>query len=400
MTYMKEGTLESLGGMSLRELRDHHYRYLTDIYIPNWDRGIDREYGGFANALSPGQQPDFEQKGMYYQGRAIWVFSYLYNHITHDKKHLEAAMKGRDFLVRSALNPDFRWSSFVSRDGSRRLTEPYDHYGDIYIVQGLSELYMATKDERDIELAISTAHSVMDRLVSPSYQHTGTATEPLEPGTRRLPGWQHFLGALTVLLKARRDPAVEMIARYCVRVLCEHHWQPASGLLLEILDDEFHPYTFDAPNWGDFVPRGVVGWHAIQASWMIMDEALRVKHQPGYRQGFDMGISILEKTYIDGKGIPMGKRYVSLEYPGDKLTAEGKTFPWGALDDVLVFCMLALEHNHDPRVISYYNKCFQLYSPENTDTSGLLHTPRRFFYTIEILERIIRRGGKVSGMLD
>lgn len=396
-----EGTLENIGGMSLQALSDFHKQYLTDTYIPNWDRGVDWKYGGFANAVTPDKEPNFERKGMYFQGRGVWMFSYLYNHVTHDKKHLEAAVKGRDFLVRSALNDDFRWNSFVSRDGSKRLTGPLDHYGDIYIVQGFAELYQATKNEQDLDIAIKTARSVMERLVSSSYQHVDAHTKALEPGTRRLPSWQHFMGALIPLLKLKRDPAIEMIARYCVRVICEDHWQPEHGVLLEILDDRFQPYTFDAPNWGDIRPRGISGWHSIQACWMVMEEALRVNHLPTYHKGLEMGISTLKRTYIDGMGIPSGIEGLSLEYPGAELSTEGKIFPWGALDDVLLFCLSVLEHTHDPMVLSYYNKCFALHNskPENTVISGLLHTPRRFFYTIGILERMIGRGGKVSGIL-
>jgi hypothetical protein len=334
---------------------------------------------------------------MYNQGRAVWMFSYLYNNITHDKRHLEAAIRGRDFLVKNAMTKDYKWISFISREG-KPLSEPLDHYGDIYMMQGLAELYKATKDEKDIEMAINTAYSIMERLLSPSYQHIEAHLDALEPGTRRLPSWQHFLGALTPLLKVRRDPAVEKIARYCVRVICQDHWRPENGVLLEMLDDHLRPYTVNATNWGEFKLRGVSGWHSIQACWMVMDESLRVMYQPTYRQGFEMGIATLNKTYIEGKGIPFDKEGLSLENPEAPVSAEGKTFPWGALDDMLVYCLLSLEHNHDPLAIKYYDKCFQLHNsiPENTVTTGLLHTPRRFFYSIEILERIIKRGGKVS----
>lgn len=396
-----ERNLEQLGGMSLPDLLNYHRNYLKDIYIPNWERGIDHKYGGFANAISPGQEPDFENKGMYFQGRAVWMFSYLYNHITHDKKHLDAAIKGRDFLIKSAMTDDYRWASFVSRDGSKRLSEPLDHYGDIYMMQGLAELYIATKDPRDLDLAIKTAISVKDRLLSPTYQHVSAHTEALEPGTRRLPSWQHFLAALTPLLKVKRDPAVEKIARYCVRVICEHHWRPDDGVLLELLDDNFRPYSFDAPNWGNFYPQGVSGWHSIQACWMVMNESLRVLYYPTFRKGFEMGISTLEKTYISQKGMPsdMDHGGLSLSSPKARLNENGN-YVWGALDDVLVFCLLAIEHSHDPVVINYYNDCFKVYTskPEKIVTNGLLHTPRQFFYSIEILERIIARGGKVSGV--
>lgn len=393
-----QGTLDTLGGMTLQQLLDHHYDYLNKTYIPNWDRGVDWQYGGFTNAAIPGKEPSFEKKGMYFQGRAIWMFSYLYNHITHDKRHLEAAIKGRDFVVKHALTDDYRWRSFVSRDG-KPLSEPLDHYGDIYMVLGLAELYKATKDEKDIELAINSARSVMKRLLSPSYQHVDAHVEALEPGTRRLPSWQHFLSALTPLLKVRRDQEIEFIALYCVRAICEKHWQPDSGVLLEMLDDRFRPYTFDAPNWGDFKPRGISGWHSIQACWMVMDDALRVNHYPTYRQGVQMGISTIEKCYIDGKGIPFSTpQGMSLDDPKAKPNINS-TYPWGALDDMLVYCLMVLEHNHDPFAINYYNKCFELHNskPGNVVTTGLLHTPRRFFYSIEILKRMIERGGKVSG---
>jgi hypothetical protein len=50
-----DGTIDQLGGMSLPDLLKWHQNYLKDIYIPNWERGIDHKYGGFANAISPGQ---------------------------------------------------------------------------------------------------------------------------------------------------------------------------------------------------------------------------------------------------------------------------------------------------------------------------------------------------------
>lgn len=389
-------TLDHLGGMTLKELRDFLLKYLKETYIPNWDRAVDWEYGGFDNAILPGKPPNFEKKAMYNQGRAVWMFSYLFNNITHDKRHLEAAFKGRDFLVKNALTDNYHWVSFLSRKGDK-LSKPLDHYGDIYMLQGLTELYKATKDEKDIDMAIQTAKSVMERLVSPTYQHVDAHVPALEPGTRRLPSWQHFLGALTPLLKVRKDPAIEMIARYCVRVICQDHWRPEYGLLLEMLDDNLQPFKSEASMWGENDMRGVSGWHSIQACWMVMAEAIRVLHKPTFRQGLEMGISTLQKCFVDGKGIA-GRQDITLETPEARLSLAGKQFPWGALDDMLVYCLTGLEITHEPELINYYNKCFELYysKPENIVITGLLHTPRQFFYSIEILDRMIANGGKVS----
>jgi mannose/cellobiose epimerase-like protein (N-acyl-D-glucosamine 2-epimerase family) len=382
-----EGTLDKLGGMSLPELLKFHREYLHNTYIPNWERGIDWEYGGFADSLMPGDEPDFEKKSMYYQARALWLFSYLYNHITHDERHLEAAIKGRDFLVKHALRDDFRWISIMSRDG-KKLSEPVDHYGDIYMVQGLAELYRAKKGEKDMNLAINTSHSVMERLVSPIYMGIDAHGPGNEPGTRRLGSWQHFLGALTPLLRLKEDYSIEKLAGFCMRMIYDYHWLPEYGVLIELLDSNYKPFSKLSGG-----SRSVSGWHSIQASWMVMDEAKRLDDYVQYRQGIEMGISTLEKCYLHGKGI------VSIKNPEDIVKDNYDFNPWNSLDDVLLFCLMVLEHNYNPVIIDYYNKCFDLYNskPENITHKCLLHTPRRFFYSINILSRMIKNGGKVVG---
>ncbi len=383
---LNQGNLDQLGGMSLQELLDFHCKYLKEIYIPNWDRGIDWKYGGFADSLMPGQEPDFEKKSMYYQGRAVWLFSYLYNHITFDNRHLEAAIKGRDFLVKYALTDDNRWISIMSRQG-KQLSEPLDHYGDIYMMQGLAELFRATKDEKDINLAIRTAYTVKDRLVSPSYQGIDAHGPAHEPGTRRLGSWQHFLYALTSLLRIKNDLSIEKIASFCVRMICDYHWLPEHRVIIELLDSQYKPFSERSR-----ISRSVSGWHAIQASWMVMDEALRIKDYPTYRQGIEMGFSTLEKCYVHGKGI------TSIRNPEDRAKPEYQFNPWNSLDDVLIFCLMILENNHHPIALEYYNKCFDLYNskPENITHKCLLHTPRRYFYSIDILNRMIENKGKIS----
>src|SRR5690606_12545538 len=104
------GGLSQLGGVSLQALLDYHRRYLTDTYIPNWDRAVNEQYGGFANVGVPGRDLNFSKKGMSSPGRAIWMFSYLYNHVTHDNHHFEAVIQGRYFVVKHALMDGHQWA--------------------------------------------------------------------------------------------------------------------------------------------------------------------------------------------------------------------------------------------------------------------------------------------------
>lgn len=262
----------------------------------------------------------------------------------------------------------------------------------IYIILGLAELYKATCDVTDIELAIHTALSVKERLLSSSNQHIGAVVPALEPGTRRLGDWLHFLHALTALLNAYDSEETSYLARYCVRIICERHWQPEEHMLVELLTDKFKPYPI-----GNNEVTGVYSWHAIQACWLVMEEALRVGHRQTYLQGVNMGISTLDRYFIEGKGLAC---HNSAYNRSSNPAGNRALYPWGALDDMLVYCLMVLEHQHLANVIDYYNKCFAVHQTKPEDTSGVLHTPRRFFYTIAILERMIQRGYRVSGIFQ
>ena len=71
--------------MSLKTLRNRYHKDLFDHYLPFMDRyGIDHELGGFICALDHDGTRANTDKYMWYQGRGLWVYSYLYNHFGGD----------------------------------------------------------------------------------------------------------------------------------------------------------------------------------------------------------------------------------------------------------------------------------------------------------------------------
>jgi N-acylglucosamine 2-epimerase len=239
-------TITAIGAQSLEKLRDFHKRELSEEYIKLWDKsGIDRQYGGFfPEANEEGNPAKVTDKEMYYQGRGLWVFSYIYNHFEHHPRHLETARMARNFLVKNCRDQKGYWISKFTRDG-KRIQGSFTIYGDIYMVQGLAEYYKAAGNKEDLDLAIESAYGVMERIVSPSYQHLNGYGPSHEPGTKRLATWQHFLGALTPLLRYTQEQGVANIARMCVRNILERHWHPELGVAFEHLDDRFEPFRPD-----------------------------------------------------------------------------------------------------------------------------------------------------------
>jgi mannose/cellobiose epimerase-like protein (N-acyl-D-glucosamine 2-epimerase family) len=323
------------------------------------------------------------------------VFSYIYNHFEHHQRHLEAARMARNFLVKNCRDAKGYWISKFTRDG-KMIQASYNIYGDIYMVLGLGEYYKATGDKESLALAIESAYGVMERIVSPSYQHLYAHGQSHEPGTKRLGTWQHFLSALTPLLRYTQDEGVENIARMCVRNILERHWHPELGVAFEHLDDRFEPFKPDPLQ----SHRAISGWHSIQAAWMSMDEALRLGHTRMFLNALEMGRMTMEKCWVDGKQC---SGLVSLDNPEEraKEPANINGIATGALDDALVFCLLAIEHTGEAWAMKWYDKVLTAgYKINLWRRRCLLHHPRRLFLSIEILDHMIARGGKVSDFLD
>ena len=85
-------------------------------------------------------------KQMYFLGRALWTFSYLYNHFGHNERHLAIARHTKDFIYKYAVNGDYSWASELTPEGEVVLRDS-DIDGDFYVALGLTEFYLATGDQ-------------------------------------------------------------------------------------------------------------------------------------------------------------------------------------------------------------------------------------------------------------
>jgi len=85
-----------LAGMSLAELRQRLYDQLFQVLLPFWDKhGIDHQYGGLMCSLDYDGTLLNTGKNLWFLGRAIWVYSFLYNHFGNDPQYLEVAKSSR-----------------------------------------------------------------------------------------------------------------------------------------------------------------------------------------------------------------------------------------------------------------------------------------------------------------
>ncbi len=384
--------LKRIGDRSLVELLEFHERELEGEYLKVWNnRGIDHEFGGLIRRWNENGAFTSDVKNLYDLGRGLWVFSHLYNHFGGREKHLTGARLCWEFIRDHCHDEESGyWFAKVSRDGKTVVEGPYDIYGDMYIILGLSEYYMAVNDPALLDIAVETMHGITRRIVAAEYQHIKAHKDGFDPGTKILGTWQHFLNALTCLAREKDDRGVEKTIRMCVRNIMERHWQPELGVFMEYLDDTFMPFQ---PG-GDPGLRKVSSWHSVQSAWMCMDEALRRGDRRTFTEAVEMGQLTLERCWLSGENGGL----IGLDFPEQDVSKSSDKPAWGRLDDTLVFLLLTIEHTQAAWAVTWYDRILThaYKKPEKFNRKGLLHHPRRLFFSIHILKRMIARNGKPS----
>jgi N-acylglucosamine 2-epimerase len=137
---------QAVNSLPLERLEQLLHVYLFEDFLPFMDRlVIDHEYGGFMCTVRPNGERVSDDKPIWYQGRGMWVYSFLYNNFGRDPVYLNVALNTRKLLEKSRpTDPGEMWPKGLHWDGS--VASPPDHEicGDMFIAEGLAELSKAT----------------------------------------------------------------------------------------------------------------------------------------------------------------------------------------------------------------------------------------------------------------
>ncbi|MCE2473743.1 MAG: AGE family epimerase/isomerase, partial [Anaerolineae bacterium] len=164
----------------LLELREIYRRELLESVVPFWlNYSLDRVNGGQFNSLDRDGTVFDTDKSMWLQGRALWMFSKLYNEVEQRPEWLDAARHIYDFIMRCGFDDDGRMFFAVTADG-RPLRKRRYLFTETFAVIGLAEYARATGDETSLQRAADTYHLVVDHLRNP-----GRLEPKVFPQTRR-----------------------------------------------------------------------------------------------------------------------------------------------------------------------------------------------------------------------
>ncbi|MGE0131770.1 MAG: AGE family epimerase/isomerase [Blastocatellales bacterium] len=340
-----------LVGLTLAELRRRYHDELFNIVIPFWDKhGIDHELGGFMCVLDHDGTPVNTDKFLWFQGRGIWVYSYLYRHFGKDTRHLEIARKARDFALKHFRQEDGAFAQLVSREGRVLQPPKPDTSGALSIAEGLQAWAAATGDEESRDLALKIIKDLFRQMSRPSAF-----------GSARKQGfWFINLLIATRVLRESHDAEIAEIADAAVDAIVNRHFNPDTGLNNETLNHDFTRPPGEAT-------LTIIG-HSIEALWMVMEEALRRKDERLFatcaervRRHIEVGwdrvygglihaINVDQTCYQWPVERPVGTSY-AFRFTGEHHYM--KTL-W-SLDEVLVSTLKTLEHQDAEWAARYFD---------------------------------------------
>jgi mannose/cellobiose epimerase-like protein (N-acyl-D-glucosamine 2-epimerase family) len=263
--------------LELMVIRDRYRVDLFKDYLPFVLRYvIDHKYGGFHCSVRPNGELVSAEKRAWFEGRGIWVFSFLYNNIAREQIYLDTAVRSIRVIERSRpQDPNEFWPKVMKRDGSPDGAPDTELYGDMFIAEGFAEFSKASGEpkywDRAREIVLKCVRRYDRSDYHPSIGQTYLGPQaPDFPGARIEGVWMVLIRTLSQMLAIKADAELLTIVDRSIDALLNHHLNPHFRLLNELMN---HDLSRPSNEYEQLVYAG----HAIETLWMIMHEAIRRK---------------------------------------------------------------------------------------------------------------------------
>ena len=397
-----------IGKHSLEALRDHYHHYLFEEYLPFWQRhGIDHELGGFMCAIDHDGTRSSDSKYMWYQGRGLWTYSYLYRHFGGDEQ-LEVARRAKDFLLRHGRDERGDWVQRLTRAGKVESPATSRGYATLFVAEGMQAYAHATGDGEAMEVAQQALWRGLEQFDDPE-RFVDEGYIPFSyKGQRPLGSHMVLILILTQMLKQVQDERLEALSDRVIDAIINKYWNPKYRLMNEVLA---HDYKRPDDANESFVYLG----HAIETLWMLLPEALRRGDRALFELVAERFRRHLEVSWDDVYSGFLRALDVHGAYVYDKVL-------W-LQEEVMIGCLILLEHTDWDWPAQWFERTFDyveerfslrphgfplyLYGGDRTvrfiehvTRKENYHHPRCVMRNLLVLERMIKRGGASSGVWD
>ncbi|HZH96369.1 MAG TPA: AGE family epimerase/isomerase, partial [Flavisolibacter sp.] len=136
---------------------------LLQNILPFWlNHSKDEKNGGYLTCLNRDGSVYDTDKFMWLQGRAVWCFSFMYNHVEKREEWLRMALHGAAFMEKYGRDANGDWYFSLTADG-RPLVQPYNIFSDCFATMAFASLDKATPNEQYRQIATETFQRIIQR---------------------------------------------------------------------------------------------------------------------------------------------------------------------------------------------------------------------------------------------
>ena len=331
-----------------QELFQAYWRQYSDTLnkqvMPYWIKYAPDPSGAINNCMAEDGTILSKDRYIWSQGRALWTFSAMYNRIEKKPEYLEIANGLFHYLLHTGRDVDGKWNYRYDEHGNL-LDKDISIYVDGFVLIGMTEYYLATKDERAEQIAVETFENTWYRQ-----QHLGSyqvAPYVIPEGLKT--------HGVNMIFSFFYDQLGKAIGREDIR-------EVGYELALEVLN-KFYVKEKDAilefvKAEGGFsdTPEGrsCVPGHAIECMWFLIS----IFEDRGEHENIQKCCQIIKRHIELGWDAEKGGMRLALDIDGKEPVFWGKpTYkPWWVQVETLVATAYAYKHTKDDWFLNMHRK--------------------------------------------
>lgn len=161
-------------------MNNYYKQYLDTLnneVIPFWLKYSKDESGAINNCLKEDGTVISKDRFIWSQGRALWTFSALYNRVEKKQEYLDMANGLFNYLLSVRPKDGGSWNYLYDDKGNVK-TGPTSIYVDGFVLIGMTEYYLMTKNELAKEIAVEIYKNTYKLIMNPGSYGVAPRTIP------------------------------------------------------------------------------------------------------------------------------------------------------------------------------------------------------------------------------
>ena len=244
---------------------------LFENVIPFWtENAVDSVNGGIYNSLDRKGEIYSTDKSVWMQGRAGYMFSYIYNNLKKDPQYLTIAKSCLDFLEKHCIDSDNRMFFSVTKEGLPLRKRRYWFSESFYII-ACAEYFKATGEGKYLKTAkeyYDFIWAINENGENDPYKITPKVYAETR-NTRSLACPMILLNVTHIMREVDKENKAkyDANAKQLLEEIEKYFYKPDLHIMLESVGPNGEIISESAPC------RVVNPGHDIECAWFILDEA-------------------------------------------------------------------------------------------------------------------------------